>query len=69
MGRTVDLDDIIDAAGVAKVIGLSHRNGVYTYRNRHPDFPEPVLEFNRNFLWLRPDIEAWMRRRGEHQKP
>ena len=63
MGRKVDLDDLIDAKGVAKILGLSHRNGVYTYRSRHPDFPAPVLEHGRCYMWYRPDIARWMRKR------
>jgi predicted DNA-binding transcriptional regulator AlpA len=64
MGRKVDLDDIIDARGVADMIGLAHRNAVYLYRKRYPDFPPPVLVHGRCLLWLRPDIEAWRKGRG-----
>lgn len=57
--RRVYLDDIIDAQGVADLIGLTHRNGVYTYRTRYPDFPAPVLQHGRCLLWLRQDIIRW----------
>jgi len=61
VGRLVDLDDIIDSAGVAERLGLSHSNSVATYRNRYPDFPEAVLDLGggRCRLWLRSEIEAW----------
>jgi predicted DNA-binding transcriptional regulator AlpA len=65
MGRRVDVDDLIDAKVVAEMIGLSHRNGVYTYRTRHPDFPAPIVTHGRCYMWHRPDIRRWMRSRGK----
>jgi len=61
MGRMVDLDDLIDAAAVARICGLSTRNSVRTYRTRYPDFPAPVIDLGegRCLLWLRPEIERW----------
>jgi predicted DNA-binding transcriptional regulator AlpA len=67
VGRKVDLDDIIDAAGVGDLLGLAHRNSVYVYRSRYPDFPNPVLEHGRCLMWLRSDIEKWMRHRAGRQ--
>lgn len=57
----VDLRDLLDAGEVAEILGLSHRQGVATYRKRYADFPEPVLTKNSGLctLWLRQDIEAW----------
>lgn len=65
MGRTIDLDDITDAAGVAEILGLRQRNSVRTYRARYPDFPEPVLDLGagRCLLWLRSEVEEWARSR------
>lgn len=66
MGRMVDLDDIIDSAGVADVVGLSRASNVSTYRNRYDDFPEPVLGADgRCPMWLRSEIVAWDRVRRE----
>jgi predicted DNA-binding transcriptional regulator AlpA len=61
MGRTVDLDDLTDATGVAQLLGLSHRTSVGIYRKRYDDFPEPVINLGagRCLLWLRSDVEAW----------
>jgi hypothetical protein len=42
---------------------LSNRNGVYTYRARHADFPEPVITHGRCYLWHRGDIRRWIRGR------
>lgn len=65
MGRTVDLDDLTDATGVAEALGLGHRNSVRTYRSRYDDFPEPIVNFGsgRCLLWLRSEVEAWRRSR------
>lgn len=68
MGRQVDLDDITDTAGVAELLGLSHRSGrntVSIYRRRYPDFPQPVVDLGngRCLLWLRTEIVAWRDRR------
>jgi predicted DNA-binding transcriptional regulator AlpA len=63
MGRRVDLDDLLDARAVADLIGLKNRNGVYTYRSRHADFPVPVLTHGRCYMWHRGDIRRWMKGR------
>jgi len=62
----VDLDDLIDATGVAGLLGLARRSAVTVYRSRYPDFPQPVRtsEGGRCLLWLRPDVEAWARATG-----
>ncbi len=61
MGRTVDLDDLIDTAGVAEALGISGARSVSTYRARDPEFPAPVLvsESGRCQYWVRQDVEAW----------
>ena len=45
MGRSVDLDDLIDVGEVAALLGLAHKNSVTTYMRRYEDFPAPALEF------------------------
>ena len=61
MSRKIDPDDLIDAQGVADVLGLSHRNSVSLYRRRYADMPRPVVDLGdgRVKLWLRPEIERW----------
>lgn len=61
MGRRVDIDDLLDANGVADLLGLAHRNTVSVYQHRYDDMPPPVLDFGdrRVKLWLRPEIELW----------
>lgn len=64
MGRKVDVDDLLDANGVADLLGLAHRNTVSVYQHRYADMPRPVREFGdrRTKLWLRPEIERWAKR-------
>lgn len=62
----VNTKDLIDARGVAEILGLSQPNSVSTYQRRYKDMPRPVVNLGRGraLLWLRPDIEAWARRTG-----
>jgi len=66
MGRKVDLDDLLDAADVAEVIGLANPTSVSIYRTRYDDFPDPVWASRggRCQLWLRLDVERWARSTG-----
>jgi predicted DNA-binding transcriptional regulator AlpA len=70
MGLKVDLDELVDAGGVAEILGLSKRNSVRTYRNRYVRFPAPQRVFcgSRCPVWLRSDIEAWNRDRGPRRQ-
>lgn len=65
MNPRVKTEDLIDAVEVARLLGLAQRNSVSTYLRRYPDMPRPVVDLgpSRPRLWLRPEIEAWARRR------
>jgi predicted DNA-binding transcriptional regulator AlpA len=65
VGRKVDVDDLIDANGVAEMLGLSHRNSVTTYQRRYPSMPRPVVDKSKSRirLWLRSEITEWMTKR------
>lgn len=58
-----DPDDLISAAEVAEILGLSHRNSVSTYRRRYSDFPVPIASPHggRTLLWRRGEVLAWHR--------
>ena len=70
MGRSVDIDDLLDAQGVADLLGLSQRESVSLYQRRYPDMPRPVINLGpkRMLLWLRPEIEEWGRTTGRISK-
>jgi hypothetical protein len=61
MSRTVRLDDLLDAHGVAAILGLSHPNTVSVYQHRYPDMPRPALDLGKGRvkLWLKPEVERW----------
>jgi glutathione-regulated potassium-efflux system ancillary protein KefG len=61
VGRQVDTDDLIDAQGVADLLGLSQRNTVSLYQRRYPDMPRPVVDLGRGSckMWLRSEITIW----------
>lgn len=66
MGRYIDADDVIDAQGVADLLGLAQRNTVSSYQRRYPAMPRPVIDLGqgRCKLWLRAEIERWRDRRA-----
>jgi len=66
MGRRVDTDDLVDAKGVADLLGLAQRNTVSLYQRRYADMPRPVVDLGRGRckMWLKPEIEDWDRTRG-----
>jgi glutathione-regulated potassium-efflux system ancillary protein KefG len=59
--RTVVIDDLLDAHGVADILGVARHNTVSVYQHRYPDLPRPVIDLGegRVKLWLRPEIEKW----------
>lgn len=61
----VNTEDLIDANDVAAIIGLAHRNTVSQYLRKYPDMPRPVVDLggSRARLWLKPEVEAWVRNR------
>ena len=64
MSPKVNTEDLVDAHGVADIVGLANRTSVSVYQQRYPDMPRPVVDLGagRPRLWLRPEIEAWARK-------
>ena len=64
----VNTEDLIDAHGVAEILGLSQRTSVSIYQKRYPDMPRPVVNLGsgRSLLWLRPEILRWARATGRN---
>ena len=61
VGRYLDARDLVDAQGVAELLGLAQRNTVSAYQRRYPAMPRPVVDLGRGRckLWLRSEIERW----------
>ncbi len=66
----VDTDDLVDARGVAELLGLSHPNSVSTYQHRYADMPRPVVDLGigRPRLWSRSEMERWLATLVAHQR-
>lgn len=60
----VDIEDLLNAAEVAQVLGLAHREAISTYRRRYANFPEPAVKKGTCVLWLRSDVERWAKVTG-----
>lgn len=63
MSKRVDPSDLIDGQTVAELMNFANRNVVSVYRSRHPDFPRPIVDLGRGrpMLWLRSDVELWIK--------
>jgi glutathione-regulated potassium-efflux system ancillary protein KefG len=66
----VDTDDLVDARGIAELLGLSHPNSVSLYQRRYADMPRPVVDLGvgRPRLWSRTEIEAWQKTMASRQR-
>ena len=69
VGPSIDTDDLVDAQGVADMLGLSPhagRNAVSVYQRRYPDMPRPIVDLGpgRPRLWSRSAMLAWAREKG-----
>ncbi len=65
MGRRVDVDELVDARDVARILGLTYRNTVSEYQTLYEDMPRPVVNLGpgRPMLWLRSEVERWHAKR------
>lgn len=65
MGRWVDTDDLIDAQGVANILGLAQRNTVSSYQRRYSDMPRSVVDLGKGRckMWLRSEVLLWSAKR------
>jgi len=66
MTPNVRTEDLIDARGIADLLGLAQPNAVSLYQKRYPDMPRPVLNLGRGrpCLWLRPEMIRWAKQTG-----
>ena len=62
----VNTEDLIDAQGVADILGLARRNSVSAYQKLYLDMPRPIVDLGkgRPLLWLRSEIIAWAEKTG-----
>ena len=63
MVQLIDPADLIDAAGVAEVLGLANRTSVAVYQRRYPTMPRPAVNLGRGRtrLWSKTAVAGWAR--------
>src|ERR1700722_12118514 len=63
MTPQIDTEDIVDATGVAEMLGLTKRTSVSVYQRRYVDMPRPIVALGagRSQLWSRKAVETWYR--------
>lgn len=71
VGRHIHTDDVIDAQGMADLLGLAQRNTVSLYQRRYPAMPRPVIDLGqgRCKLWLRSEVDKWQSERLSRSDP
>jgi hypothetical protein len=64
MAPRINSEDLVDAHGVAEILGLAHRNTVSQYQKRYPEMPRPIVDFGggRTKLWLGSEMRSWAER-------
>ena len=68
MGRSVEVENLIDAQGIADRLGFAQRQTISVYARRYPDFPKPLGMWGRTRLWDWTEVEAWARQTGRLPK-
>lgn len=70
MTPVIRTDDLVDAQGIAELLGLAQRNTVSGYQRRYPDMPRPVIDLGkgRPRLWRRSEIEKWVKQRKLYKR-
>jgi prophage regulatory protein len=59
--------DLVGVTEVRQMLGVS-RQRVHQIIQDHPEFPEPVAELASGRIWLRRDVQEWLRRSGRRQQ-
>lgn len=70
MSPRVNTEDLIDAAAVAEMLGLAHRNSVSLYLKRYTDMPRPVIDLGpgRPRLWVWDEMNRWVEGRAASRR-
>jgi hypothetical protein len=64
VGRRIDVQHLVGAVEIADRLGVARPQVIYTWRKRHPDFPEPVSHLSIGYVWNWPDVERWAKATG-----
>lgn len=70
MERRVHASDLVGAAELAELLGLSHAQSLHTLRKRHEAFPAPVTTLKGGaMIWLWSEVRAWAIATGRMENP
>lgn len=64
VGRKVDVDQLVGASEIARRVGVKRPQVVHVWRQRYPDFPQPVATLDMGLVFYWPDVERWAKRTG-----
>lgn len=64
MSNMVDLDDLIVASDISKLLGVSAPT-VSNWQNRHEDFPKPINTAGRYVFFSKKEVVKWWCSRHE----
>lgn len=64
VGRSVEVENLIEAQGIADRLGLKQRQTIDSWIDRHDDFPAPLGQWGRTRLWDWLEVEAWAKATG-----
>ncbi len=62
MSRQIRINDIVGAHEISERLGGSQTSIVHVWRQRHKDFPRPILILQAGMLWDWNEVEAWARK-------
>lgn len=61
----VDADDLVGVSEIVERLNLKSSEAVLSWRQRYPDFPQPVARLADRFVWAFSDIETWAEATGQ----
>lgn len=67
VGRTVDTDELVGCAEIARRLGFAGAETVHNWRRRFPDsFPTPVARLKIGLIFVWSDVEQWAEWNRKH---
>lgn len=58
------MEQLDGASEIAKRLGVARTQVIHVWRQRHPDFPQPVATLDMGLVFYWPDVERWAKATG-----
>lgn len=58
------MDQLVGTSEIAERLNVKRHQVVHSWRQRYPDFPQPIADLSRGPIWNWPDVEKWARKTG-----